>query len=69
MLFSHVKRSPLQWLPNVYGAVRSKSEIVWDFIDVDVIYRTLHWKYDKYFTSDCSEPRETTWPGRKNDVF
>ena len=44
----------------INGAVRSKSEMVWDFIDVDIIYRTLHWKYEKCFTSECSETCETT---------
>lgn len=27
--------------------------MVWDFIDVDIIYRKLHWKYEKYLMHDC----------------
>ena len=59
MLSSHVKRSPLLWLHNKSRLSQTKSEIVWYFIGVYIIKRTLHGRLEirnfssrveKYFT-------------------
>ena len=47
MLFSHLKRSPLLWLHNKSRLSQQKkknfkSEMVWNFIGVYIINRTLH---------------------------
>ena len=67
MLFSHVKRSPLLWLHNKSCLLLPKkylSEMIWNFIGVYIINRTLHGRFEiqnfsfrveKYFTSVRSE--------------
>ena len=64
MISSHVKISPLLWLHNKPYPFRPKnylSKMVWHFIDVYIINRTLHGRLEirnfssrveKYFTSE-----------------
>ena len=48
MLFSHVKRSPLLWLHNESRLSQQKylSEMVWNFIGIYIINRTLHGRFE-----------------------
>ena len=59
MLSSHVERSPLFWLHNKSRLFVAKSEMVWYFIGVYIINKTLHGRLEiqnfssrvgKYFT-------------------
>jgi len=59
MLSSHVKRSPLLWL-HIKRAFRSESEMVWYFIGVYIINRTLHCRLEiGNFSSRFSTLEET----------
>ena len=42
MLSSNVKKSPLLWLHNKFPPFAAKSEMVWYFIGLYIIIRTLH---------------------------
>ena len=58
MLFSHVKRSPLLWLHNKSRLSQEKncfSEMVWYFIGVYIINRTLHGRLEIRNFSSCVE--------------
>ena len=66
LISSHVKMSPLLWLHDksrISHQKSNKSEMVWYFIGVSIINRTLHdrWRYKifllvwkKYFTRSAA---------------